>query len=129
MFVIDPRSRVSINVQIKNQIMELIVLDVLKSQDQIPSIRALARDLSLNFNTVKRAYAELEEDGVIYSIVGKGTFIAEKAMKNKVISKRATKELITAIRTARANGLTKNQIDKLVTDAFINFKKGEYQSD
>ncbi|MCK5812068.1 MAG: GntR family transcriptional regulator [Clostridiales bacterium] len=123
MIVIDSRGRVPVYIQIKNQIMELIVLDVLKPHDQIPSIRNLARDLSLNFNTVKRAYAELENDKVIYSIVGKGTFVAVNAMDNKEIYNRAIKELKISIKSARANGLKKEQIDKIVEDLYISFNK------
>ena len=109
--------------------MELIVLDVLIPHDRILSIRALARDLSLNFNTVKKAYSELEDDDVIYTVIGSGTFIAENAMDNKKISVRAMEELKTAICSARANGLTKEQVEKLVYDTFSGFKKEDKRDD
>ncbi len=65
MLVIDLLSRVPIYEQIKNQIMELIVVGALKPNDMLPSIRALASQLALNFNTVKKAFQDLEADGVL----------------------------------------------------------------
>ena len=65
MLDIDPHSRVAIYEQIKTQIMELIAMGVLKPHAQLPSIRALASELSLNFNTVKKAFGELESAGEI----------------------------------------------------------------
>ena len=55
MLIIDPRSRVPVYEQIKNQIMELVVVGVLKEHDPLPSIRTLDSQLYLNFNTVKKA--------------------------------------------------------------------------
>ena len=109
--------------------MELIVLGTLKPDDKIPSIRALAKDLSLNFNTVKKAFSDLEADGVIYSVVGKGSFVAQGAMENNQIQQRATDSLNTALRNARANGLTKESINELVDKVFVDFGKGEVTDD
>ena len=67
MLVIDYRSKTAIYEQIKTQIMELIAVGTLKPHDQLPSIRSLASQLELNFNTVKKAFGELESAGVIYS--------------------------------------------------------------
>lgn len=123
LIIIDLRSRVPIYKQIKNQIMELVILGVLKPNDVVPSIRALAKDLSLNFNTVKKAFAELEADGVIYTVVGKGTYIADGAMDNTQIKTRAIKQFNTALSSAISNGLTKEQITKLVDKAYNSFGK------
>ena len=60
MLVIDYRSKTAIYEQIKTQIMELIAVGTLKPHDQLPSIRSLASQLELNFNTVKKAFGELE---------------------------------------------------------------------
>ena len=83
MLVIDYRSKTAIYEQIKTQIMELIAVGSLRPHDQLPSIRALAAELDLNFNTVKKAFGELESAGVIYSLAGRGCFVAENALENR----------------------------------------------
>ena len=72
---IDLRSRTPIYEQIKEQIMRLIQLGVFRPNEQLPSIRALSRELNLNINTVKHAFMDLEADGVIYSMPGKGSYV------------------------------------------------------
>ncbi len=128
MIIIDTRGTTPIYTQIKNQIKELIILGILTPHSKISSIRTMARDLSINFNTVKKSYAELESEGVIYSVVGKGTFIAENAMGNNLIHLRASKELKVAIESAMSNGLTKDDIYKIVDKGFINFGKERTKS-
>ncbi len=64
--------------QIYNQIKNLIIMGELKEGDLLPSIRNLAKDLRISVITTKRAYDELERDGYIYSVAGKGSYVAEK---------------------------------------------------
>jgi GntR family transcriptional regulator len=123
MLVVDLRSRVPIYEQIKNQIMELIVVGALKPHDPLPSIRALASQLDLNFNTVKRAFSDLETDGVVYTAVGRGTFVAEGAMDNELIRARAASRLREALRAARASGLTRGDIIALAQETFLELGK------
>ena len=66
MIVIDLRSRTPIFEQIKEHILNLINTGELKPDDKLPSVRQLASELELNVNTVKRAYQELESEGVTY---------------------------------------------------------------
>ncbi|EOP01741.1 hypothetical protein KQ3_05039 [Bacillus cereus B5-2] len=72
---------------IYQQIIDQIILQVsngtLKEDDALPSMRSLARDLKVCVITSKRAYEELEKAGYIYSIVGKGSFVAKKQKSNK----------------------------------------------
>jgi GntR family transcriptional regulator len=103
---IDIRSRTPIFEQIKHQITELAISGALSPHDAIPSIRSLAHDLKLNVNTVKRAFTELEQAGVIYTLPGRGSFIAETARDNAQLKAKALEELKTALIIARANGVT-----------------------
>ncbi len=64
--------------QISAQIKKLILLGDLKQGDALPSMRQLAKDLRVSIITTKRAYEELEKDGFINSIVGRGSFVAEQ---------------------------------------------------
>ena len=76
MFKLDTQSRTPIYEQLKAQITELVVIGALEPGSQLPSVRSLARDLGVNPNTVQKAYQDLERDQVIYSVSGKGSFIA-----------------------------------------------------
>jgi GntR family transcriptional regulator len=125
MFTIDLRSRVPIYEQIKNQVMELILLGALKPDEQLPSIRELARDLQLNVNTVKKAFQDLEADGVIYSSVGRGSFVAENALGSAQLKKRAAEQLKTALQSARSSGLTQEEAVELLAAVYTNSRKGD----
>ena len=63
--------------QIKEGLRKLVVSGALSAGDKLPSVRELASQLAINPNTIQRAYRELENEGYIYTLVGKGTFVAE----------------------------------------------------
>lgn len=65
--------------QIMDNIRQLIVSQVLKADEKLPSVRDLASSLAINPNTIQRAYRELEAEGYVYSLSGKGTFVAPLA--------------------------------------------------
>ena len=77
MIHLDYQSRMPIYEQIISEIERYVALGILKPQDQLMSIREMATTLGINPNTVKKAYAELENKGVIVTISTKGTFIAD----------------------------------------------------
>jgi GntR family transcriptional regulator len=76
MFDLDVRSRKPIYEQLVERIKTLIINDVLKQDEQLPSVRMLAQQLTINPNTIQKAYRELETQGYIYSIKGKGNFVS-----------------------------------------------------
>ena len=78
MLQIDYESRAPIYEQLVDKIKILIVKNVLKPNEQMPTVRDLASNLTINPNTVQRAYRILEENGYIYSVTGKGSFVSEK---------------------------------------------------
>ncbi|MEA1961619.1 MAG: GntR family transcriptional regulator [Bacillota bacterium] len=75
MFELDVKSRTPIYEQLVEKIKELIISNVLKPDEQLPAVRVLASDLTVNPNTVQKAYRELEYRGYIYSVPGKGNFV------------------------------------------------------
>ncbi|MBQ4466062.1 MAG: GntR family transcriptional regulator [Oscillospiraceae bacterium] len=77
MFDIDLMSRTPIYEQLYRRVVELIMKGVLSEQDKLPSVRSLATDLGVNPNTVAKAYTLLERDGIIYSLAGRGSFVAK----------------------------------------------------
>ncbi len=75
MFELDLRSRKPIYEQLVDKMKELIINEVLKPDEQLPSVRQLAQQLTINPNTIQKAYRELEVQGFIYSLKGKGSFV------------------------------------------------------
>lgn len=76
MFQIDLKSRKAIYEQIIDNFKELIMTGVMKPEDKVPSVRDLAKTLTINPNTIQKAYRELETQGYIYTVSGLGSFIA-----------------------------------------------------
>ena len=116
MVQLDYKSGVPIYDQIVSGIVKLKMVGALKGGDSLPSVRTLASNLGINPNTVQRAYAILEEKGIIYSVAGKGSFISYDAAEDTLDS-LALKEFCKAVTEAKRMGKTadelKNQIDKL----------------
>ena len=118
MLNIDYRSRVPIYEQIKNQILELVMVGAYQPHDQLPSIRSLAQLLKLNVNTVKRAFSDLETANVIYTIVGRGSFVSEQAQDNFLLKDKAREEIETALKNGRSNGLSKDEVQLIIDQLF-----------
>lgn len=79
MFQLDEKSRSAMYIQVMDNIKELIMSDVWMEGSRIPSVRELSLQLTLNPNTVQKAYRELEREGYIYTVSGKGSFVAGKS--------------------------------------------------
>lgn len=77
MIVLDYKDRRPLYEQVQERFQELIVKGILPKDMQLPSVRSQAMQLSINPNTIQRAYSELERQGYIYSIKGKGSFVAD----------------------------------------------------
>ena len=87
--------------QIKDGLRKLIVTGAMQPDEKLPSVRALATQLSINPNTIQRAYNELESEGYIYSVPGKGSFAsgdsgAEEARKQELMGK--VREMVTELK-------------------------------
>ena len=74
MLTLNYRDSRPIYLQIKDGLRKLILTGAIAPDEKLPSVRALAMELAINPNTIQRAYAELESEGVVYSIAGKGSF-------------------------------------------------------
>ncbi|HEX3033069.1 MAG TPA: GntR family transcriptional regulator, partial [Bacillota bacterium] len=80
MLQLDFRSRIPVYEQLIDRIKEQIIHQVLKRDEQLPSVRELAIELTVNPNTIQKAYRELEHQGFIYSVPGKGSFVQPMEM-------------------------------------------------
>ena len=118
MFQLDLKSRTSIYEQIVDNVKELILAGVLSAEEKLPSVRELSKTLTVNPNTIQKAYRELEYQGFIYTVAGLGTFVSAAAEK-EVDAKRVaevTEELRRGIRELWFLGLPQEQISTLLDD-------------
>jgi len=92
---IDFRSGLPIYTQIVNQVQSQIASGILTPGDQLPTVRALAEELRVNFNTVARAYRILDEARIISTQQGRGTYITEKPPPN--VSEKLRREMLDAL--------------------------------
>ena len=118
MIVIDHNSKTPIYEQIKVQILSLITSGVLSPGDKLPSLRTLAADLSLNFNTIKKVFAQLETDGVIVTVQGKGCFVADTARDNRAVLDKAEAALREAVAVACASGVSRENAERILAEIF-----------
>ena len=93
MILLDYKDRRPIYEQVVSKLEELMLLGVMKENEPLPSVRALAMDLSINPNTIQRAYVELERQGYIYTVKGKGSFVAD----NTVMKEKRKKEVLLQV--------------------------------
>lgn len=114
MIFIDYHSRVAIYEQIKEQFIMLINTGVLSPDEKLPSIRALSSELNINVNTIKRAFSELEKDGVIYSAQGRGVFVSSNPLANERIKTDAISDIEASIRSGVARGVEKDDLINLI---------------
>ena len=114
--IISNSSKEPIYEQITNQIKSSILAGELQEGAAIPSMRKLAQDLHISVITTKRAYEELEKEGFIYSIVGKGSFVAEQNIE--VIREKKLKvieeQLIAVITNSKEMGLSLDELHQLI---------------
>ncbi|BAB04370.1 GntR family transcriptional regulator [Halalkalibacterium halodurans] len=114
--IISNSSKEPIYEQITNQIKASILSGELKEGAAIPSMRKLAKDLQVSVITTKRAYEELEKAGFIYSIVGKGSFVAEQnleVMREKKL-KAIEEQLSAVIMNSKEIGLSLDDLQQLL---------------
>ena len=124
MFSIDLMSRVPIYEQIYKKVIELIINGTLKENDQIPSVRSFAKEAGVNPNTVSKAYQELERNGVIYSLTGRGSFIAKP---DKIMLKECVLvDFDNAVNEALKKGVTPDELKERIDE---NAEKGGFKND
>lgn len=108
MFQINLNSRIPIYEQLYNKIIELVMKGQLKEEDQIPSVRSLAKELGVNPNTVQKAYQELERNGIIFSVTGRGNFIAP--IDKKMVAEKALDNFDKAVVESLKLGFSKEDL-------------------
>ncbi len=115
MFLINLQGKDSIYEQIRSQIEKFITTGVLKPDDKLPSVRALASELGINPNTVMKAYQELEKNGYIYTLNKKGVFVARG---DKDIGKRDRKDASYLLAALKDEGFSKEELIGLIEEVY-----------
>lgn len=119
MFEINAMSRLPVYEQLVEQVERYVLLGLLPAGSQMPSVRALSAELTINPNTIQKAYAELESRGVFLSVPGRGSFIAEDAavgIRDRRLGEQGS--LRKLIRELKAAGMTEQELLAAVTAEF-----------
>ena len=110
MIKIDLQSRVPLYEQLQEQIIRLSMLGILDENQQLPSVRALAREVGVNPNTVAKAYQQLEQQGIIYTVSGRGSFVSPDVLSLQSLRQAALQEVLDAVDKALSRGVSPQQL-------------------
>lgn len=117
--IIKNKSELPIYEQIEQQIKAQILDGTLADNEQLPSIRQLARDLKISVITTTRVYNDLSDEGFIISVVGKGYFVAPR--NNELLRERMLFEMEDGFEKAVTNGRNAGLADEEIIDAMKKF--------
>ena len=118
MIVLDYQDRRPIYEQIVEKFRHLILSGALPPGSRMPSVRQLAMDLSINPNTIQRAYNQLEQEGLIYPVKGKGNCIADSECVRKISRKRYLEEMKTLVQKGRDMGFVEEELTYIIRDCY-----------
>ena len=110
MIALDYRDKRPIYEQVVEKLEKLIVCGALESNTRMPSVRSLAMELSVNPNTIQRAYAQLEQDGYLYTIVGRGNYVTCEAEWKKGRVQTVLKEFTEVLTKARETRVPRGEL-------------------
>lgn len=118
--IISNSSEKALYEQIVDQIKQLIMTNALQEGDALPSMRLLAKELRISVITTKRAYEELEREGFITSVTGKGSFVAgtNKELMREQQFKQLEELLTSAVDTAKRSGISEQECMELFSLLF-----------
>lgn len=126
MFIIDKLSRQPIYEQMIDQVEKLILQGLLGPGDPLPSVRQLSMELSVNPNTLQKAYAELDRKGICFSSPGNGRFVSEKAeaviQSSRMQGLHELQDLVSHLAMA---GISQETVMDVVVNAYNNQMKGK----
>ena len=114
MIVLDLKDSRPLYEQIVERFQHLILCGVLPEDEKLPSVRNLAMELSINPNTIQKAYGELERNGFIYSVKGRGNFVAANNSLKEAKKEEIKAQILALVKEGESIGLTKDEIIKLL---------------
>lgn len=129
MILLDYRDKRPIYEQMVEKLERLIISGGLEPGSKMPSVRSLAMELSVNPNTVQRAYNQLEQEGYLYTVTGRGSFVApEKEWREDQVS-RMLEEWTAVTRKARETGLSRELLEECLTAVYCSRKQQEEEGE
>jgi len=124
MIVLDYRDKRPIYEQVVEKLEKLIIGGGLEANSKLPSVRALAMELSVNPNTIQRAYAQLEQDGYIYTILGRGNYVTDKSEWQDGHFNALRADFTELLKQAHAAGMPRSELLSLIQTVY-----GEHKED
>ena len=122
MININYRDRRPIFEQVKDGFRNLIISGVLKEGERMPSVRDLASSLAINPNTIQRAYRELESEGYICSVPGKGSFVSQRDEAAERRKAELLSKMSETVRELRHTGLKEEELISLIRKEYDDDK-------
>ena len=118
MIVLDYQDRRPLYEQVEEKFSNLILNGALQPGSRMPSVRQLAMELSINPNTIQRAYMQLEQEGLIYPVKGKGNFIADSEEVRRISKASYSKELKALARRGMAMGMDEEELIYIIRECY-----------
>ena len=118
MILLDYQDRRPIYEQVVEKFRILIINGVLEPGSQMPSVRQLAMELSVNPNTIQRAYMELEQQGLIYPVKGRGNFIADNSEIQKISREGYQKEFKEIVLRGQKMGFSEEELIYMIGNCY-----------
>ena len=110
MIVLDYRDSRPLYQQVKDSLRRMMLTGLLEPDEKLPSVRSLATQLAINPNTIQRAYAELEAEGYIYSVAGRGSFVSAGDGEHLRRNAELTGRLVPLLEELKSLGYTREQL-------------------
>ena len=110
MIVLDYRDSRPLYQQVKDSLRRMMLTGLLEPDEKLPSVRSLATQLAINPNTIQRAYAELEAEGYIYSVAGRGSFVSTGDGEHLRRIAELTGRLVPLLEELKSLGYTRDQL-------------------
>lgn len=110
MIVLDYRDSRPLYQQVKDSLRRMMLTGLLEPDEKLPSVRSLATQLAINPNTIQRAYAELEAEGYIYSVAGRGSFVSAGDGEHLRRIAELTGRLAPVLEELKSLGYTREQL-------------------
>lgn len=125
MIILDYKDRRPLYEQVVDKFSDMILKGVLKPDEKLPSVRNLAMELSINPNTIQRAYMELEHKGFLYSIKGRGNFVSDNNHLKEERKMEIKTQLSQNLKEALSHGIELEEITQLINDVYRTERTGE----
>lgn len=118
MIVLDYQDRRPLYEQVEEKFRHLILNGALQAGSRMPSVRQLAIDLSINPNTIQRAYMQLEQEGLIYPVKGKGNFVADSEEIRKISRETYIGELKNLVCKGKNIGIQEEEMIYIIRESY-----------